>query len=73
MMAERAIPKPTPETQHYWEGAKQGELRLQRCDACQHTYFPPRPFCPDCGARAVSVSGVMADQPMKQNTPASAR
>lgn len=54
-MAERAIPKPTPETAHYWEGARQGELRLQRCNACQHTYFPPRPFCPDCGARDVSV------------------
>ena len=54
-MAERAIPKPTPETAHYWEGTRQGELRLQRCDACAHTYFPPRPFCPDCGSREVSV------------------
>ena len=54
-MAERALPTPTPETQHYWDGAKAGELRLQRCDACSHAYFPPRPFCPECGSRDVSV------------------
>lgn len=54
-MSERPLPKPMPETQHYWDGAKVGELRLQRCDACQHTYFPPRPFCPECSSRKVSV------------------
>jgi hypothetical protein len=52
---ERVIPKPTPETQHYWDGARHGELRLQKCDFCQCIYFPPRPFCPDCGSRQVSV------------------
>lgn len=54
-MSERAIPKPTPETAHYWEGARAGELRLQRCNACDHAYFPPRPFCPDCSSRDVAV------------------
>ena len=56
-MAEpkRARPQPTPETRHFWEGTKSGELRLQRCDTCQHTYFPPRPFCPACASREVSV------------------
>ncbi len=53
--AKRARPVPTPETQHYWDGAKAGELRLQKCDACAKTYFPPRPFCPGCGSRKVSV------------------
>jgi len=49
-MAEpaRAKPKPTPETQHFWDGTQAGELRLQRCDACANVYFPPRPFCPSC-------------------------
>ena len=51
----RVIPVPTPETQHYWDGAKAGELRLQRCTDCGHIYFPPRPFCPTCGSRAVKV------------------
>ena len=56
-MAEgkRPLPKPTPETQHYWEGAKAGELRLQTCNDCAKTYFPPRPFCPKCGSRSVKV------------------
>ena len=56
-MAEgtRPLPVPTPETRHFWEGTRAGELRLQRCDACRHTYFPPRPFCPKCASRKVSV------------------
>ncbi len=54
-MADRALPIPTPETQHYWDGTRAGELRLQRCDTCRHTYFPPRPFCPECSSRAVTV------------------
>ncbi|HYB89801.1 MAG TPA: Zn-ribbon domain-containing OB-fold protein [Candidatus Binataceae bacterium] len=56
-MAEnkRPLPVPTPETAHFWEGAKAGELRLQRCDACRYVYFPPRPFCPKCASRKVSV------------------
>ena len=51
----RAKPKPTPETQHFWDGTQAGELRLQRCDACANVYFPPRPFCPSCASRKVSV------------------
>lgn len=51
----RILPKPTPETLHYWEGCKAGELRLQRCRACKDAYFPPRPFCPGCGSREVEV------------------
>jgi uncharacterized OB-fold protein len=53
--ARRPRPQPTPETQHFWDGTRAGELRLQRCDDCQHTYFPPRPFCPACASHSVSV------------------
>jgi uncharacterized protein len=49
------VPVPTPETAHFWQGTQAGELRLQRCDDCQHVYFPPRPFCPACACRSVSV------------------
>jgi hypothetical protein len=28
---------------------------LQRCGACAHVYFPPRPFCPGCASREVGV------------------
>lgn len=51
----RARPVPTPETQHFWDGTKDGELRLQRCGDCKKAYFPPRPFCPACGSRNVGV------------------
>ena len=49
------LPEPTPETRHFWEGCKDGELRLQRCTECTHSYFPPRAFCPKCGSREVEV------------------
>jgi uncharacterized OB-fold protein len=52
--AQRVLPQPTPETQPYWDGAKAGELRVQRCNACAHAYFPPRPFCPKCASRNVA-------------------
>jgi uncharacterized OB-fold protein len=51
---DRTLPTPTPETQHFWDGCKAGELRLQRCRD-GHTYFPPRPLCPTCGSRDVEV------------------
>jgi uncharacterized OB-fold protein len=51
----RILPEPTPETRHFWDGCKEGELRLQRCVACTESYFPPRPFCPKCGGREVEV------------------
>jgi uncharacterized OB-fold protein len=51
----RARPLPTPETRHFWDGTAAGELRLQRCDACANVYFPPRPFCPACASRNVTV------------------
>lgn len=54
-MAEirKPLPQPTPETQDFWDGARAGHLRLQRCTACSHVYFPPRPFCPECASRSV--------------------
>ncbi len=56
-MAEnrRPLPRATPETQHFWDGTRERELRLQRCDRCEKAYFPPRPFCPACSSREVSV------------------
>jgi uncharacterized protein len=59
-MPDKPIPRPTPETQPYWDGARAGELRVQRCRACQQHYFYPRPFCPRCDSddvEWVAVSG----------------
>lgn len=55
MSDARRLPVPTPETAHFWEGTRAGELRLQRCIPCDSAYFPPRPFCPGCGSREVVV------------------
>ena len=51
----RAKPKPTPETRHFWDGAKNGKLLLQRCGDTGRAFFPPRPFSPYTGSRNVSV------------------
>ena len=51
----RSLPVPTPETQHFWDGAARGELLLQRCRACDSTYFPPQPFCPSCASDDVEI------------------
>ena len=47
------IPKPTPETQPFWDAAKQHRLRVQRCRDCAQHYFYPRPLCPVCLSRNV--------------------
>jgi len=54
-LMQRLLPKPTPETQHFWDGCKANELRLQRCLSCKQSYFPPRQFCPHCAHREVEV------------------
>lgn len=51
----RPLPRPTPETQHFWDGTKQGELLLQRCRQTGEVIFPPRPFAPGSGNRDIEV------------------
>ncbi len=48
------LPVKQPESDFYWEKAQAHELWLRRCNACEHAYFYPRDFCPDCGSRDVS-------------------
>lgn len=49
------VPTPNPETRHFWDGARQGQLVLQKCCDCTTIYFPPRPFCPACSSRRVEA------------------
>lgn len=51
-------PVPIPETLPFWEGAANGELRVQRCASCERHYFYPRPFCPACGSADVAWTTV---------------
>ncbi|GHB83050.1 hypothetical protein GCM10010306_092030 [Streptomyces umbrinus] len=56
----KALPKPTPETQPFWDAAAQGELRIQRCVTTGKFFFHPRPCSPyvlDGEVEWVTVSG----------------
>jgi uncharacterized protein len=56
----KLIPGVTPLTEPYWEGARRGELLIQRCPACSHQWHPPLPRCPVCHSSSVAwipVSG----------------
>ena len=48
-------PRPTPETQHFWDGCNDGKIILQRCKDTGQAYFPPRPFSPFTGSRNVET------------------
>lgn len=36
------------DSRQYWEGTREGRLRLQRCKTCQTVQFPPRHHCASC-------------------------
>lgn len=46
--AERLVPMLTRETQPYWDGLREGRLRLQRCADCGKVRHYPRPVCAEC-------------------------
>jgi len=49
-MSDYAKPLPaiTDENREFWEGAKKGTLRMQKCVACGHIRYPVSPVCPKC-------------------------
>ena len=59
---QKPIPQPTPETQHFWDGCKDGKLLLQRCKDTGKAYFvaiathKPEPHNPE-NIAAQNVSG----------------
>ena len=44
----RPLPLPSVENREFYEGAKRGELLLQRCAECRTWRHYPRPICPAC-------------------------
>jgi len=34
----------------FWDGLREGELRLQQCAACRSYQYPPETFCYECGS-----------------------
>jgi uncharacterized OB-fold protein len=54
------IPRPDPETQPFWDAAREGRLDLQRCLSCDLLVWYPRRRCHRCGSgdlRWETVSG----------------
>jgi uncharacterized OB-fold protein len=52
-MASLPLPQPDEDSAAFWDYARQGELRAQRCTACARLRHPPRPTCPYCGSTSV--------------------
>lgn len=42
----------------YWEGCREGELRLQHCAGCDQFQFYPRTVCSHCGAEDLAWKAV---------------
>ena len=51
-MSARLAPSVSPDTQFFWDGLRDHELRIQRCTACGMLRHPPRPMCPSCNSLA---------------------
>lgn len=56
----KPLPPLTNLNRPYWDGLREGVLRMQRCSACSHLWYPPAPLCPECWSRDnewVTLSG----------------
>src|SRR3990172_12506423 len=56
--AARPLPRITAENRPYWEAARRGELKLQRCDECGQFRYPIAPVCPFCLAERFTWTGL---------------
>jgi uncharacterized OB-fold protein len=58
--SRRPRPGITHDNAFFWEGVRQGELRIQRCAECGRLRHPPGPMCPSCRSlrwEAIRASG----------------
>ena len=46
----KPLPIPTPDTQAFWDGLKQREVRLRQCNDCSRFHHHPRSLCPYCAS-----------------------
>jgi uncharacterized OB-fold protein len=61
---EKRTGTPTPDTQPYWDAARNHQLALPECLSCRRFFFYPRDHCPVCLGpevrwRAVSGRGFL--------------
>ena len=52
---KRLLPKLNDDNRFFWQGGKDGKLRLLRCDQCRHYVHPPAPVCSRCLSEELSV------------------
>ena len=46
--AKRPLPGISDDTRFFWDGARAGQLLIQRCKGCGVLRHPPGPVCPHC-------------------------
>ncbi len=59
-MSDLLLPPLDPDAAPFWEGAKRGELRVQRCAETGRLIFPPRsmsPWAPHSPPEWITLSG----------------
>ena len=49
----KPLPVVTDESRPFWDGCREGVLRLQHCEECQRYQFYPRLYCMQCGSTAI--------------------
>lgn len=45
---QRPLPTIDHDNRPFWEGARAGELRMQKCCGCDHIRYPITDLCPQC-------------------------
>jgi uncharacterized OB-fold protein len=62
------LPPVNGESAPYWEGCRQGELRLQQCASCSYIQFYPRLLCSRCSGRRLNWIAASGDGRVKSFT-----
>jgi uncharacterized OB-fold protein len=47
----KPLPIPSPESQPFWDTAREHRLSVQQCRECGESWFPPSTLCLHCGSR----------------------
>jgi uncharacterized OB-fold protein len=71
----RSFPATSPDTEFFWEGARQGKLLAQQCLSCRELRHPPGPACPFCHSLDYDIAelsgrGVLYSYAVQRHPPA---
>lgn len=53
LTSNKPLPAITDQTRPFWTAARNGKLVLQKCQQCATFNFFPKPWCIECGGRAL--------------------